>query len=180
MKRLVFLLTVLGTLVTALPASAITTGELLDNPEFWDGRSVVVTGELVGDYGVRSNGVWVQLNDDPYAEHPLLEDGVLLGTNSGIGVLVPTELFDAESLGPAGRYRTRGPLVSITAVFRYNSPLRQGATFLEAEHVALLEPSRPLVDRAPTWPLPVGLVLLLSAVLLWLGIRLTRRRRMVG
>lgn len=178
MKRPVLVFALSWFLLGALPAGATTTTELLDDPESWDGRSVVVIGELVGDYGKRSNGTWVQLNDDPYSERPLRETGVLLGMNAGMSVLIPSDLVDAEAWGPAGRYRTRGPVVSITAVFRYNSPLRQGATFLEAKQVTLIEPARAMIDTGPTWPTAVGLVLLGSAVALWLSIRYVRRRRL--
>lgn len=164
----------------ALPAGATTTSELLADPESWDGRTVVVTGELVGDYGERNNGTWMQVNDDPYAESPLLETGVLLGTNSGMSVLIPSDLVDEDTWGPAGRYRNRGPLVAITAIFRYNSPLRQGATFLEARDIILIEPARSIVDTGPTWPLTTGLVLLGSAAALWIGVRYISRRRLIA
>ncbi len=170
---MVALVAVLG---LAAPAGATSTVELQQDPKAWNGQSVVVTGELVGDYGVQSDGVWVQLNDDQYAQLPLLEEGLLLGTNSGIGALVPPRLFDPDAWGPPGHYRNRGPIVTVTAVFHFHSPLRQGATFLEVTSVELVESSRPLVDNGPTWPRQAGLSLLGIALLFVTVVRRVRLR----
>ncbi len=164
MRSLLTTVLTLGLLATASPAAATTTSDLQADPDHWAGTTVVVTGELVGDYGIQSAGVWTQVNDDPYAARPLLVEGELLGSNSGMGLLIPLDMFHQEEWGPPGRYLNRGPIVRVTAVFRHNDPGRQGATFLEATRVELVDPARALTDDDPGWPLAVGLLLLGAAV----------------
>lgn len=140
--------------------------QLEAEPSRYDGTVVSITGEIVGDYGIRADVVWFQLNDDPYAITPL-EEGELRGQNSGIGVRIARGSFD-ESWGEPGGYRVRGPLVKITGTFRHNEPVSGGETFIEASAVELIEPSRPIeaVSRSSTPAFIGGALLLAAAVLL--------------
>lgn len=146
----------------ALPALLSTTAgdppvvevaELDAAAEEWAGRSVTVVGELVGDYSPRSTVVWVQLNDDAYAEAPLEESGRLAGTNIGIGVRMPPVLFDPDAWGRPGGYRRRGPLVEVTGIFHSGGRELAGDTFVDAEEVRLIEPARSL-EPSPLDPAP--------------------------
>jgi hypothetical protein len=167
MKRLLPLL-VLTIFTIAAPAVAIDLDELLEQGADHNGETVELTGELVGDYSVRSDGVWVQLNVDAYVDAPVLETGQLAGTNTGMGAHIPLEVFD-ESWGAPGGYRQRGPIVSITAVFRYHDPALQGDTYLDVVSVSLVETSRPLSEETPKNLLGLGIAALVAAFLLHFG-----------
>ena len=166
----------LATVVAAV-LSIVPVSELESEPDVWDGQEVTVTGEIIGDYSIRGDVLWFQLNDDAYAAVPLVERELPAGGNVGIGVRLPRDQWQSD-WGDPGRYETRGPLVEITGVFRHNSPNDQGETFIDAHTVALVEASRP-VDRPPASPVPaiVGLVSgAIGIVLYRLGRRPTYRR----
>ncbi|VAW08972.1 hypothetical protein MNBD_ACTINO01-1095, partial [hydrothermal vent metagenome] len=60
----------------AAPAQAVTVSvvELLEDAEVYAGQEVTVIGELIGDYGFRSDGtMWTQLNGDSYAIRPIVD-----------------------------------------------------------------------------------------------------------
>ncbi len=78
----------------------------------------------------------------------------------------------ADDLAPPGGYRQHGPLVEVTAIWRYHDPDRGGESYLEARSLTVLEPGRALRED-PHWVvLGAGVALLAAAGLLWL----TRRR----
>ena len=119
------------------------TAELDAEPERFDDREVTIRGEIIGDYGYRADDIWIQINDDTYADTPLLERGEPSGTNTGIGVRLPTGTVD-EAWGPPGGYRVRGPIVEVTGVFHHADPERGGDTYMDATAVRLIEPARPI------------------------------------
>lgn len=143
---------------------------LLADPQAFQGE-VTLTGELVGDYGWRGDGwVWAQLNDDTYAEQPILEDGPLSGGNVGVGIRMPYDL--AEQLGPPGGYRRRGPVVTATGTWVYHDESRGGESYLEVESLVVVEPGRDLAED-PSWVRLVGGSVLIAAAA---GLWLTRQR----
>lgn len=167
MRRLLPLL-VLAILAIAAPAAAVDLDELLDAGADHDGEKIELTGELVGDYSVRSDGVWVQLNVDAYVDAPLLETGQLAGRNTGIGAHLPLDVFD-EAWGAPGGYRQRGPIITVTAVFRYHDPALQGDTYLDVVSVSLVETSKPLSEETPKNLFGLGVAALIAAFLLHFG-----------
>jgi len=162
------LLAIIGIVVGQVPAPAQVSTTALDaSPIIWDDQIVRVKGEIVGDYGRRPAVVWVQVNDGPYIDDPLVETGTLHGSNTGVGVRIPNDLFD-DSWGAPGGYRTRGPVIEVTGVFRYADDETGGDTFIDAHDIQLIEPSRPLAVPAPDWQLVgVSLVAIAGGVALW-------------
>jgi membrane protein implicated in regulation of membrane protease activity len=151
--RTLFVIIVMLTaaLAGAGPASAMTVAavDLIDDGESFSGQEVTVVGELVGDYGFRSDGsMWTQLNSDSYAIRPIVEGGPLRGSNTGIGIRMPAAL--ARDLDPPGRYRLVGPVVAATGIWRYHDPQRQGESFLDVTSIALQAPGRDLSEH-PNW-----------------------------
>lgn len=159
-----------GALASPAFAEEVSLATLLEDPAAFEGE-VTVTGEIVGDYGFRGDGwVWAQLNDDSYARDPILEGGALTGSNTGVGLRMPHAMVD--DLGSPGGYRRRGPLVEVTAVWRYHDPARGGESYLEATSLLLIEPGRTLKE-GPHWGnLVAGATLLAVAGGMWA----TRRR----
>ncbi len=168
MRRLLALLAVAVLLLApAAPALAqVPVGALLSDPSLYKGE-ITVQGELVGDYGYRSDGtVWTQLNDDSYAREPLLEGGRRTGGNIGIGVRIPADLVDG--LDPPGGYRKRGPLVRLTGEWEFHDPNRGGESYLDVKELILIEPGREFGEGASLPALLVGAGLILAAGVLWL------------
>jgi hypothetical protein len=172
-------------LLVAVPATALApkpvevrVGILLENPAAYASPGVpaiTVQGELVGDFGIRDDGtVWTQLNDDGYADTPLLEGGRLFGFNRGIGVHIPEALW--PGFDSAGGYRVQGPVVRLSGEWRFRDPERGGESYLEVTAVEVLSgPVR--LDEGVHWlPLGIGLGLLATAGAVLLAARLGRGR----
>lgn len=143
MRRLLAAAVVLT--LPALPAAAQETVEvstLLALPDEYDQQIVTIRGEIVGDYGDRGDVVWVQVNDDPYVDQPLISTGRLAGTNTGISVRLSGGIPD--SFGAPGAHGVRGPIVEVTGTFRDLDPALGGLTFVEATDVFLVSPSQRL------------------------------------
>ncbi len=159
---------------TALGVPQLGVSDLLSDLDSWDGRHISISGELVGDYSYRSDGVWVQINDDPYVRSPIGAGGKPVGANIGIGARVPRDLFDHGVVGPPGREGRFGPVVQAVGVFHHNDPALSGETYLQVEEITTLEPAESYPEPgADVWTL-VGVVLIGAAAIV--AIR-TRRRR---
>lgn len=150
----------------ALAAEEVSVEELVEQAADLAGERVTVEGELVGDYGFRGDGwMWTQLNGDVYAHEPIREGGSPLGANTGIGIRMPIEL--AEGLDPPGRYRSRGPVILATGMWKYHDPERQGESFLEVEYLVLIEPGRILNEDADWTVVVSGALLITAAAATW-------------
>jgi len=153
-------------------APEVTVADLLTDPRAYG--AVVVQGELVGDFGRRSDGtVWTQLNGDAYAGSPLREGGSLAGANVGIGVRIPDDVW--PDLDQPGGYRYRGPIVELQGIWRYHDPARGGESYLDVTGLEVLEAARPLSE--PMDWLPLGLGAGLLALTLAVGLATRRRHR---
>lgn len=161
--------------MTAVAVSEVTVLELIQLSEELAGESVIVEGELVGDYGFRGDGsMWAQLNGDIYATEPIRETGSPSGANIGVGVRMPAEL--GEMLDPPGGYRLRGPLVRLSGTWKYHDPLRQGESYLEVTAVEVIEPGRQLSEPVNWVSVGVGLGLVVVSLLVWLSGRAETER----
>ncbi len=154
-------------------AVSVSAAALVADGEGFSGMEVTVVGELVGDYGFRNDGtVWAQLNGDSYAIRPIAEGGPLRGSNVGIGIRMPADL--AANLDPPGRYRRVGPIVSVTGIWRYHDPNRQGESFLDVSALVVDTPGRNLAEH-PDWVL-YGAALAFAAIAGVVGIVYVRER----
>lgn len=169
MKRLVLALLVF--LAFGTPAAfaedllAVDVAELLENPTDYVGE-ITITGELIGDYGFRSDGfMWTQLNDDSYAVDPVQDGGELTGGNIGVAVRIPDSL--AERLDPPGGYRVRGPIISATGIWKYHDSDRGGETYLDVVSFVVTDGGRELAEHPNLLVLVAGLGLIIGAGYAW-------------
>jgi hypothetical protein len=155
----------------------VTVADLVGDGATYSEAEVTVSGELVGDYGNRRDGfTWTQLNGDGYVRAPVADGGELVGSNVGIGIRMSTEL--GEDLDPPGRYRTVGPIVRVTGVWKYHDPSRQGETYLDLTALEVIEEGRSL-HEPPLWgAFGMGSLLLAAAGAAWW--QYTRRRDAVA
>lgn len=162
---------------TALAAREVTVSELIEMAAA--GQEVTVEGELIGDYGDRDDGwTWTQLNGDTYVHEPIVDGGAPVGTNQGIGIRMPTAMTDG--LDDPGGYRSRGPIVRVTGIWKYHDPDRQGESYLEVESLTVLEQGRRL-HEGPDWlVIIIGILLGGSAVVAWVTRPAARGSRQPG
>ena len=95
----------------------VTSSELYDCPQTFDGSLVRYRGEVVGAVLERNEGAWVHLNDDVYAGDigPLPSHRDYRGGNAGVGVFISHEL--AREITRVGGPRDRGDVVEVIARF---------------------------------------------------------------
>lgn len=163
-------------LAVAAPAVAeeVTVGALLADGASFEGI-VTVEGELVGDFQRRDAWVWVQLNGDSYAETPAPAGGTLTGSNIGIAIRFPRDVFDAAGFASPGRYGVRGPVVRVTGEWRFHDEDRGGESYLAASAFEIVERERAFDEGLPSGVLLAGVALLaLGGIVSWLDRRRSR------
>lgn len=98
-------------------ATQVTSGDLYDCPQVYDGQRVRFRGEVVGALLDRGDHTWVQLNDDAYAEDlgPLPTHRDYRGSNSGVGVVLPDTL--ATRIATVGGPDARGDVLVVEGTF---------------------------------------------------------------
>ena len=160
-----------------LRSVTVTSNELYDCPQAFDGRTVTYRGEVVGAVLRRAGGAWVHLNDDVYAleRGPLPAHRDFRGGNAGVGVFVPPAL--AERIAFVGGPEAEGDVLEVVATFRRVDPVSGEVAVLRAGSGRVVRVGRPFVDP----PLPdrrvVAAVLAPVAVALVVAERVVARRR---
>jgi len=127
-------------------AEEVSTADLLNEWEKYDGQEVIFKGEAVGDVMRRGDYAWITVNDDFYSREARLEAGELRGGNSGMGIWLPIE--EADKIKKLGRYGTVGDFVEVRGVFSANC-LEHGGDFdIHASTLKVIDPGRDL-DASP-------------------------------
>lgn len=126
-------------------ALAVTSNNLYDCPQSYDGLRVRYRGEAVGGLLEREYGVWIQLNDDVYAEllGPLPAHRDFRGGNAGVGVLLPTHL--AGGISFVGGPQTQGDVIEIEGVYHRVDATGEVAV-IRADRARIASRGRPFPD----------------------------------
>ena len=154
----------------------VSSNDLYDCPQAFDGRRVVYRGEVVGALLEREGGVWTQLNDDVYAEllGPLPAHRDYRGGNAGVGVLLSRDIADTVAF--VGGPQTRGDVLEVLGTFHRVDPTAEVAVIHvdSADRIAEGEPfpDPPLTDRVVA-----GIAVILLAVALTVTERVVASRR---
>lgn len=149
----------------------VTSSQLYDCPQQYDGARVHYRGEVVGAVLRRDEGAWVQLNDDIYSQAagPLPAHRDYRGGNAGIGVFIPLEL--ARSITAVGGPTTRGDILDVVGIFhRVDAASNEVAVIRSI--TATRTPGEPL--RRP--PLPERRVVAIVFGLLMVAVVVAERR----
>jgi hypothetical protein len=140
---------------TGCYAQGISSTELINNAREYDGKSVVYTGEVIGDVMVRGDFAWVNLND---------------GENA-IGVWLDKEL--AKEVKFAGSYQTKGDRLEITGVFQRVCIQHGGDMDIHAQDIRKISPGRLVKEELDKGKRNLTFILLGILCLGWI---FTRRR----
>ncbi len=174
-------LLILGALLAcpqkALAAERVSVKDLTESAENYDGQTVTIEGEVIGDILQHGDYAWITVNDDPYITEEAQEERLRAGFNIGIGVWLPTP--EAEKVRVLGGYKNVGDRVTLTGAFHRADGEHGGDTDIVAQSLVVLEPGQP-VSRPLTfvrWIILGALAVL--AVLLW-WIRRARIRAALG
>jgi hypothetical protein len=100
---MVYLLCLVLIIVFGLPVSAasgqVSINELMNNSALYDDKTVVLTGEAIGECLERENGCWINMSD---------------GGNA-IGIWMTES--DAARIVTYGDYRHTGDIITVTGIF---------------------------------------------------------------
>lgn len=154
----------------------VSSNELYDCPQSFDGRRVVYRGEVVGGLLERDRGVWTQLNDDVYAEllGPLPSHRDYRGGNGGVGVLLPYDA--AELVTFVGGPQTRGDVLEVLGTFHRIDPTGEVAVIL-VDGASRISDGEPFPDPLLNDRLIAGLAAMLLAIALTVTERVVASRR---
>ncbi len=148
-----------------LAAEKVSVKELTETPEDFDGQTVTIEGEVIGDLMRRGDVTWITVNDDPYVTLQAQEERLRAGFNIGIGVWLPTA--EANKVKVLGGYKNVGDRVSVTGVFHRADPEHGGDTDIAGDTLVVLEPGQAVSHPMSTvrWTV-VGALAILALVLL--------------
>jgi len=105
-------------------APPLSSTELINKAKEYDGKSVVYTGEVIGDVMVRGDFVWVNLND---------------GENA-IGIWLDKEA--AKEIQFTGSYRAKGDRLEVTGVFHRVCIQHGGDVDIHAQGIRKITPGQ--------------------------------------
>jgi aspartyl/asparaginyl-tRNA synthetase len=129
-KQVLLMLAVLlltaGVALAADGAAEVKVNDLIEQATAFDGKTITIAGEVVGDVMIRGEYGWIDVND---------------GTND-IGVWAPAETLRA--IRHVGRYHTLGDRVEVTGVFHRADPAQGGDLDLHATSLRILQPGTPV------------------------------------
>lgn len=148
----------------ALADVNVSSSDLIENPDRYDGRRVRYRGEAIGFILSQGEGAWVTVNDDHYHRRHIHEHGELEGANSGIAVHGPAYLFAPVRV--LGSYTARGDIVEASGVFHRANPAYGGDLMIEADELRVVSRGYPVGGHG--WgnaPLIAVSLLLVSALL---------------
>ncbi|MDO9557698.1 MAG: hypothetical protein Q7J82_09025 [Coriobacteriia bacterium] len=141
--------------------NALTSAELVDLPDMFDGSVVIFRGEAIGEAMVRGNWAWLHLNDDAYMERNIEEGAPLAGLNSGMPIWVPAS--EAAKVSVFGDYRHGGDIVEVRGVFNAACPEHGGDMDIHAVHVEVIRRGREVSDPVSSNKLVWAVVVSLAA-----------------
>lgn len=144
-------------------------GDLVERPRKWDGKTVTFRGEAITGAMVRGDMAWLHLNDDAYYLKNVEEGATLGGYNSGMPVWVAADL--ARQIQTFGDYKHEGEVVEVRGVFNAACPQHGGDMDIHATTLRRVIAGRDAADPVKSWKVVVALVLAVLAALLWLGNR---------
>jgi len=121
----------------ALPAAAfgevVSSNDLIERAQQYDGRQIVFMGEVIGDILNAGDHVWLNVSDDANA----------------VGVWVDADL--AREVQVPGRYSQRGDTVQVTGTFHRACPDHGGDFDIHAESIKLIERGVPVSHPVMPW-----------------------------
>lgn len=138
----------------------VSSTELVETPDAFDGHEVTFTGEAIGEAMVRGDMAWLHLNDDAYHQLNTEEGTPLGGYNSGMAVWVRRDLTDV--IGHYGDHSNAGDIISARGTFHAACAEHGGDMDIHAESLTVVAPGRrvrePFNREKAVWAVVLALV----------------------
>lgn len=114
------ILIILFLLILSVPCYSETSGELVAKCKEYDGKSVTIEGEIVGEVAKRGEFAWLNISDGNY----------------GIGVFAPTSMIPPINL--TGNYASKGAVVSVVGILHRACSEHGGGLDIHATTIKLI------------------------------------------
>lgn len=101
--------------------------DLIEGAARYDGQTVTLEGEVIGDVMIRGQKAWVNISDQPTASIGVRASAIMVKT-----------------VEHAGTYRVRGDRVRVTGVFRRSSSSEGGELCIEAIDIQKIAAGGPI------------------------------------
>lgn len=185
MKRVTLLLSILSialfwALVPVAGRAAAENGvtpiqDLIENMKKYDGDTVTIEGEAIGEAMTRGEYAWITVDDDPYSTKSREEGGEFVGM-SNIGMSVWITRQDAKLIKYFGGYKYRGDKVRITGIFHRACEQHGGDTDIHGDTLEVLREGHRFPKPLSIPKLLAVIVLAAAIAVLW-NVRKVRARR---
>lgn len=143
----------------------VSIAELVGHSQKYDGRKVVIRGEVIGDILHSRNADYVWVN--------VCEQG-----NMAIGVFCAQRLLD--DIMYKGSYNYTGDAVRIEGIFHRSCPAHNSETDIHADNITVVERGRPVAHPVDWSRLMLSRVLSVIAVALAIAHLIYSRRKPRG
>ncbi|MGL4345839.1 MAG: hypothetical protein ACRCTE_11625, partial [Cellulosilyticaceae bacterium] len=149
-KNLIGVLIVLLVCMFSIPCfgDTVKIGDLIAKPEAFDGKTVQVEGEVIGDVMIRADNAWVNISD----------------TSGVMGIWLTKE--DAKRIHVTGDYKHVGDVIAVEGVFHQSFTAQNGDTATQATKMMIIQEGsmvvRSISDEKAFWA--IGLTILVVAL----------------
>ena len=139
---IIIMLTALCLAIPARAASAININDIIEDEWTYDGKTVTVEGEAIGESMARGEYSWVNIND---------------GSNA-IGIWLKTE--DAKKISSFGDYKHIGDTIRITGVFSRNCKEHGGDVDIHSASFTIVSNGTVVKEEIPSNKIIAAVLLL--------------------
>ncbi|MDD3345289.1 MAG: DNA-binding protein [Candidatus Omnitrophica bacterium] len=145
-----FFLLFFNCFIASANAAILSSRELIGNAVNYDGKTIVYSGEVIGDIMLRGEHAWVNISD---------------GSNS-IGVWMDARM--AREIRFSGDYKNRGDKIEVIGVFHRACPEHGGDLDIHAKTIRRIEAGGPLKRDLQARKKNISIVLFGALILIWI------------
>jgi hypothetical protein len=149
----------LSSVYNAEAAPVVSSEELLNEPDKYDGKTVTYQGEVIGDIMLRGEDAWVNVRDK----------------GAAIGVFCSKQLV--EGIKHQGSYGFQGDIISLTGVFNRSCPQHGGDTDIHSEKIVIIREGGKISHPIEPQKVKAGIFLPVLAFVLAIAHLLIRKFR---
>ncbi len=139
-----------------------TTKELISQAKEFDGRPVLIQGEVIGSIMPRGDFAWINIED----------------TSGVIGVWAPLAL--TKTIHSVGNYKGIGDRVEVEGIFARSDPELLGEMGVRAQRISIVKPGEPIYHQIHPVKGEVAAGLFVWAASLWFIRWVIKRRWRAG
>ncbi|MDP3012632.1 MAG: hypothetical protein Q8M92_00220 [Candidatus Subteraquimicrobiales bacterium] len=152
----------------------VLSGDLVEKAKFFDGKTVVFQGEVIGDVMIRGDFAWINVNDDVYSEGAQK----LSGYNSGQSVWCKAS--EAKLIKTTGDYGHIGDIVEVVGIFNRACPEHGGDMDIHAEKIRIVKSGYQISHFIEPTRIWICLILFIVSLFLFALGRFLRYKRVMG